>query len=174
MGGDFNCTLNPSLDRSTGVDTSHTRSRNTIAHYMSELHLCDIWRCRNPTTQEFSCISTTYSTQSRIDYFLISEILKDLVCDCGHKGIVLSDHALLFLHHFYTAIIHTRLSPRWLHDQYFLQFVEANIDIFFATNTHETSASIRWEAFKAYIRGQMISYTSNKSNRTHLLMTTRT
>lgn len=29
----------------------------------------------------------------------------------------------------------------------------------------ETMASIRWEAFKAYIRGEIISYTSSKTKR---------
>jgi len=36
-------------------------------------------------------------------------------------------------------------------------------------NSHNTH--IRWEAFKAYIRGVMISYTSCNANTTHLLMT---
>ncbi len=32
-------------------------------------------------------------------------------------------------------------------------------------NTDQTSATIRWEAFKAYIRCQMIGYTSSRSNK---------
>lgn len=175
MGGDFNCAPNPLLDRSSRNDCSHTNTRKVIGHFMSELHLCDIWRIRNPTTLEYSCHSNTHKTQSRIDYFLISETLVANIQDCGHKGIVISDHALLFLH--YRLTPHPRgqtvwrLSPRWLHDQKFLNTVERNIELFFATNTDETSASIRWEAFKAYIRGVMISYTSNIANKTHLLMT---
>ena len=92
-----------------------------------------------------------------------------------YKGIVISDHALLFLHYRLTSHARGqkvwRLSPRWLHDQHFLNFVEGNIEMFFAMNRNETSASIRWEAFKAYIRCQMISYTSNNANKTHLLIT---
>ncbi len=30
-------------------------------------------------------------------------------------------------------------------------------------NTDQTSASTKWEAFKAYIRGEIMSYTSRKS-----------
>ncbi len=33
---------------------------------------------------------------------------------------------------------------------------------------NETSAAIRWEAFKAYLRGQIISYTSLKTNKLKL------
>lgn len=105
------------------------------------------------------------------------------VQEYGHKGIVISDHALIFLLYRLTSYARGqrvwRLSPRWLQDQNFLKFVETNIEVFFAINTNETSASIRWEAFKAYIRGSMISYTSSNpirlvtqiNNKTHLLMT---
>lgn len=37
-------------------------------------------------------------------------------------------------------------------------------------NTNETSAIVRWEAFKAYIRGMIISYTSSKTNKLKLQM----
>lgn len=43
---------------------------------------------------------------------------------------------------------------------------------FFDINKDETSASVRWEAFKAYIRGQIISYTSSVTNKTNLEMLT--
>ena len=45
------------------------------------------------------------------------------------------------------AVTVWRLSPRWFHDQNFLNFVEGNIEIFLAINRIETSAYIRWEAF---------------------------
>lgn len=41
--------------------------------------------------------------------------------------------------------------------------MEQQIDLYFDMNTSETSASTRWEAFKAFIRGQIISYTKAKS-----------
>lgn len=37
--------------------------------------------------------------------------------------------------------------------------------LYFTLNTSETSASTRWEAFKAYIRGQIINFTSSKSKK---------
>lgn len=40
-----------------------------------------------------------------------------------------------------------------------------HIDVYFTVNTNQTSAIIRWEAFKAYIRGQMISFTCSKFNK---------
>ena len=56
------------------------------------------------------------------------------------------------------------MHPRWLQDPDFLRYVVVHIDVYFTLNTDQTSASTRWEAFKAYIRGQIISFTSFKSN----------
>lgn len=38
----------------------------------------------------------------------------------------------------------------------FLEDVDSNIDNYVLLNTTETSASVSWEAFKAYIRGQVV------------------
>ncbi len=50
-----------------------------------------------------------------------------------------------------------------LQDPAFVKFVESCINKYFELNTDESTASIRWEAFKAYIRGEIISYTSSKT-----------
>lgn len=44
------------------------------------------------------------------------------------------------------------------------------IDNYFEINTNQTSASVRWEAFKAFIRGRMISYTNYKYKRCQVEM----
>lgn len=49
-----------------------------------------------------------------------------------------------------------------------MEFIGIHIDLFFTINLKETSASVRWEAFKAYLRGQMISYTSSLNNKMKL------
>lgn len=48
IGDDFNCTLDPELDRSSGSVISHP-SQKIIQQFMFELNLKDIWRVRNPT-----------------------------------------------------------------------------------------------------------------------------
>ncbi len=60
--GDFNCTLNPELDRSSGIDNSHSKSRQTIQHLMKELNLTDIWRDMNPKGLKYSCYSNTHKS----------------------------------------------------------------------------------------------------------------
>ena len=41
IAGDFNCTLDPKLDRSTGLDSSHIQSRKKLLQYVKDLNLCD-------------------------------------------------------------------------------------------------------------------------------------
>lgn len=47
IAGDFNCTIDPKLDRSSGVDTSHSHSRKKLQYFINELNLCDPWRVLN-------------------------------------------------------------------------------------------------------------------------------
>lgn len=168
MAGDFNCTLDPKLDRSSGLDTSHLQTRKKIHQYMKDLNLCDPWRIQNPSKKEYSCHSSL-NTFSRIDYFLISSSLLPNINNCVYDSIVLSDHAPSSL--FYDDLqlnrcsSNWRLHPKWLHNSDFIKFVGEHIDIYFSLNTNQTTAAIRWEAFKAYIRGQMISFTSSKFNK---------
>lgn len=48
IGGDFNCTLDPKLDRSSGIDLTHARGRKIVHQFMKELNLIDIRRVQNP------------------------------------------------------------------------------------------------------------------------------
>ncbi len=57
-----------------------------------------------------------------------------------------------------------------MRDPEFLDFIGKRIDYYFEINTNQTSASVRWEAFKAFIRGQMISYTNYKYKRCQVEM----
>lgn len=174
IAGDFNCTMDPKMDRSTGVDSSHIQSRKILLQYIKGLNLCDPWKRLNPSKLEFSCYSPRFNTFSRIDYFLISNSMFSSVIECNYNSILLSDHAPNSLVYKAPRVVkgtlRWRFHPRWLSDSNFLQFLEAQIDLFFLTNTNETSATVRWEAFKAYIRGMIISYTSSKTNKLKLKM----
>lgn len=55
-----------------------------------------------------------------------------------------------------------RFQIKWLQDSKFLQFLGEQIDNQFVINTSQKLATTRWEAFKAFIRGQIKSYTSRK------------
>ncbi len=54
-----------------------------------------------------------------------------------------------------------RFQTSWLQKSKFVDFMDKKID--FSINTDQSSTSTKWEAFKAYIRGEIMSYTRRKS-----------
>lgn len=98
---------------------------------------------------------------------MISMSLLPYVNECAYDSIVLSDHAPISLTLNIPGLARCpprwRLQTKWLQDPQFVKFLGDNIDNYFCANSDQTSAATRWEAFKAYIRGVMISYTSYKS-----------
>ena len=48
LGGDFNCPLNPLLDKKGGILTPRKSVVKTIESLQDELDLVDIWRIKNP------------------------------------------------------------------------------------------------------------------------------
>ncbi len=93
IAGDFNCTLNPCMDRSTGVDQSHNKCRAVILHLINTFSLLDIWRELKPHAKAYSCYSNVFKTYSRIDYFLVSSELRSKIHNSFYDNIVISDHA---------------------------------------------------------------------------------
>lgn len=118
IAGNFNCTLNPELDRSSGIDNSHNKSRQTIEHFMEELNLTDIWRDMNPKGLKYSCYSNTHQSYLRVGYFLVSANLKHKIKDCHYDSILISDHAPNSL--IYEDLRLRRDPPRWRFKQKWL------------------------------------------------------
>ena len=55
IGGDFNCVLDPSLDKKGGTESDNkSRVVNTIGLLMHTFDLHDIWRIKNPDVQKFT------------------------------------------------------------------------------------------------------------------------
>lgn len=168
VGGDFNCALNPTIDCSTGHDTGKTQTRELLKQFKEVLNLVDVWREQNPDEKNhYSCYSSTQKSHSRIDYFIISRELLPNVSECWYNGIVISDHAAVSLKIQIDKIVHSqpnqRFKARWLQEQAFVDTPGSKFTSFFALNTDETNTCIRQEAFKAFIRGQIITYTSYKT-----------
>lgn len=111
IAGDFNCTIPPSLDCSTGLDTTHKQSRKKIWDYIKELNLCDPWRRLYPSKRTYSCCSTVTKGHSRIDCFLISNDLFPRATMCQYDSIVISDHGPVSL--VYKSVSDVNETRRW-------------------------------------------------------------
>ena len=163
LGGDLNCWLSP-LDRSSRVPTTLSKSSKTIHTFLEEFSVVDSWRFFNPTGREYSFFSPVHHTYTRIDYFFLDKRLIPSVRSCSYNAIVISDHGPLTLDLVLGsgsgARAPWRFNSRLLSDSEFVSFLNTHIDLFRAKNeTPGISPSLLWETFKAYIRGQIISYT---------------
>ncbi len=164
LGGDFNCCLDPILDRSSTNPSKLCKSAQEINSFLQDYAVSDLWRSMNPTARAYSFFSQVHQTLSRISYFLVDNRLLSSAEACLYNVIVISDHSPL------TATFrfaHNTPRPRWrlssiaLSQEEFLQCVADQIGLFVEVNSSpDISNTILWESLKAYLRGQIISYTS--------------
>ncbi len=165
LGGDFNCCLDPSLDRSSKKPPSQSKSSKIIQLFMEQYAVSDVWRFFNPSDKQFSFFSPVHGTFSRIDLFLIDNKLLSTVCTCFYSPIVISDHATVIMDISFPGVSLTRSPWRFnsflLTDLDFIETINSHIDLFISTNVNpEMSASTIWEACKAFLRGEIISYSA--------------
>uniref|UniRef100_A0A3B5RAA6 Reverse transcriptase domain-containing protein n=1 Tax=Xiphophorus maculatus TaxID=8083 RepID=A0A3B5RAA6_XIPMA len=180
LGGDFNCRLDPQLDRSSTNITMPSRSSKMINSFMSEFNVHDAWRFLHPSQKVYSFFSPVHHTFTRIDFFLIDNRLLSSLTGCKYDAIVLSDHAPVSISiRFDSHPIERppwRLGTRLLSNEKFVSFVARQIDFFIENNRGpEVSASLLWETLKAFIRGEIISYVKyeNKLRRERINTLTR-
>lgn len=166
IGGDFNLIQNPSLDRSFTNPQALSRSAKVLETYMTSLGLLDPWRAKHQSDEVFFFFSHVHRSYSRIDFFLLDNYFSSEVQSCEYHSIVISDHApvsvdINFPNH--TPLSRQwRLNSSWLTQGSFIDFLNTQISLFVDTNdSPEISRGTLWETFKAYMRGQIISYVSS-------------
>lgn len=93
LGGDFNCTLQPALDKSNPKQSrSASKSSSLLMSLMQSYKLYDPWRHTNPSTRQFSFFSPVHRSYTRIDFFLIDYRTLSFVTDSRYHSITISDH----------------------------------------------------------------------------------
>lgn len=89
------------------------------------------------------------------------------IIDCSYLSATLSDHNPMKMTWEIDAaqskpFITWRFKSYMLKDPEFIRFMRGHIDVFMETNTNSSSHVFIWEALKAYMRGQILSYSSHK------------
>uniref|UniRef100_A0A8C6UMX8 exodeoxyribonuclease III n=1 Tax=Neogobius melanostomus TaxID=47308 RepID=A0A8C6UMX8_9GOBI len=93
VGGDFNMTGDPLLDRSKRPLPSDRALSAAFTEFKNTLALTDVWRTLNPMTREYSFYSKVHNSYSRIDFLLLPKELLENVIDSQIHRIIISDHA---------------------------------------------------------------------------------
>lgn len=166
MGGDMNCVLDPTLDRSVSRSATPMKMSQALSTLMTQYGFVDPWRLSHPSAKQYSFFSHAHRSFSRIDYFLIDKKLTSAIVSTQYLPITVSDHATVILDlHFSMKpkrFRHWSLNPLLLADANFCKHISESITFFCETNKNEeTSPSILWDTLKAYVRGEIISFTSH-------------
>ena len=94
IGGDFNCPLNPVIDKRGGNMIPRQSVNNIIEQLQSELDLHDR-RIKNPTVRSFTWSQSNPLICSRLDYWLISNSLSDNVYNVDIILAIKTDHSAI-------------------------------------------------------------------------------
>ena len=97
IGRDFNCPLDITLDKKGGLPIPRKYVINSIDELQNEFSLHDIWRLKNPTLQSFTWGCCSPFIFCRLDYWLISDKLHDLVTKVDIIPSIKTDHSAIFL-----------------------------------------------------------------------------
>lgn len=93
LGGDFNCILQPALDKSNPKQNKNvSKSGALLMSFMQSYKLYDPWRHTNPSARQFSFFSPVHLSYTRIDFFLIDYRTMSFVADSRYHSITISDH----------------------------------------------------------------------------------
>ena len=169
IGGDFNCILNAKMDKKGGAEIHANRKMSEILNALIEQDdLVDIWRKQHEQEKQFTyhCKQGAQDIFTRLDYFLTSFGISNLVQFSGIQPSILTDHSLI------TITIQlddeTRGNGYWklncslLKDLEYITMVKETIHNLVNNGTNLTDAAL-WEFIKITIRGRVYSLVHGKS-----------
>lgn len=164
-GGDWNICLNPSVDSSNKAKKMQPEALY-VKKLFKEIGLSDVWRELHPHDKRFTFFSHPHQVYSRIDYFFMFNLDKHRIskCDIGVRDI--SDHAgvYLSLHFDNEQKEHVwRLNTGLLNDPECQNYITKEFKEYMTFNDNgAVSPSTLWDASKAFLRGKLIMWSSQK------------
>lgn len=93
IGGDFNCILDPQLDKMGGTHVLKKKVVQKIRDIMVPFELIDIWRSMNGNKRQFTWRQNSPFVQCRLDYFLVNGDLKHKVKRVNIVRALRTDHS---------------------------------------------------------------------------------
>ena len=98
IGGDFNILMNIALDRSGGNPRHNVTVIRKINNCLDDFDVIDIRRVRNPYLRQYTWRQQKNLIQSRLDFWLISNNMQDMVKNTGISPAISTDHSVISLH----------------------------------------------------------------------------
>ena len=95
MGGDYNCTLNPDIDRMNCIGENNDLGQIDLYRLIKAHELEDVWRRTYPNNKEYTWYGP--GKASRIDYWLTSKSLNCQIQEVSNCHAPLTDHRMITL-----------------------------------------------------------------------------
>ena len=178
IGGDLNTYLTPSLDKQQKQHENipKTSFATELIGDCNEYNLLDCWRILNPNFKRFTWRQPNPVRQSRIDYWLISSSLINMVSDCDIQPSYKSDHSLITLE-FRIGPATERGPGMWkfnvslLKDVEYVAKINTSISDFKDTYDNLEDKSLKWELIKCELRRETIYYCKCRARKRRELVT---
>lgn len=166
VGGDFNTTLNESLDKKNGARNTHTQKRRKMHDIIESNELTDIWRHQHQDRKQFTWHSNTRPTVfCRLDYFLVSNNLINYTTSSSIKPGYNTDHSLVKIE---LDLLKLERGPGFfkinnsvLLDTEYQNIIKKAITDITEVNSNANPNTL-WEVIKGAIRNETIKYTTSK------------
>ena len=129
--GDWNLTLNQSLDNHNYMHINNPRAKDAVISNMEKYNLRDIWRDLNPETKTYTWTKREPMKMARLDFFLISEHLSPFVVKSQISPGFKSDHSIVSLEIDFSKVQLGRgffkFNNSLLHDQDYVNLVKQTV-----------------------------------------------
>ena len=169
IGGDFNYPLNLELDKKGGVLLQSKSLTNCIECLQNQLDLVDIWRIKNPNTKSFTWSQKSPRIFCRLDYYLISKNLFDMVRSTEIIPAIRTDHHAILLEigkleNGQKGPGYWKLNCSLLADDAYVNSVTELLPVWAAEGRKElTDHRSVWDWIKYNIRAHAINFSKRKS-----------
>ena len=100
LGGDFNVSLNPRLDKISKIQDGALPTNSSRSHLLSllgSLDLYDVWRFVYPQVKQYTWRTRDLKSHSRLDYWFVPYDYQDYVSEVSIVPSISSDHSAISL-----------------------------------------------------------------------------
>ena len=169
IGGDFNCPLNPEIDKKGGIISQRKSVTACIDCLQNQLDLVDIWRIKNPDKRNFTWSQKSQRIFCHLDYWLISNNLNDLVKSSNIIPAIRTDHDTISieigeLENEQKGPGYWKMNCSLLKDEEYVNSVTEMLPVWKAEGRKELLDSRNvWDWIKYNIRAHAINYSKKKA-----------
>ena len=139
-----------------------------IEEIQTTFNLHDIWRVKNPKKKSFTWSQKSPFIFCRLDYWLISDTLQDLIKNVDIIAAIKTDHAAIVLH--LQGVEETKKGPGFwkmntslLSDEKFIQLMKTNLEVWKDEGKEFSDIRVAWDWIKYNVRLFSMQYSVQRN-----------